>query len=94
MPTPSNSPPELADYGIDCSCPFNLPAQTIDDTYQYNIPDFSTGLTDPICPLFFLSIGETASFFVNGDFDVKINVNNAANQHVACFKFLLTISKA
>ena len=28
--TAENCPPELADWGIDCNCPFDLPVQTVD----------------------------------------------------------------
>ena len=57
--TPTNCPEEFAEYGIDCTCPFNIPAQTIDDIYQYDIPDLRDFSTDPFCPLFFLVPGVT-----------------------------------
>ena len=77
--TASNCPPELADYGIDCNCPFNIPAQTIDPPAQtFDIPNLSTSVV---------------SVFANGDFEFRITVNNAANQHIACFRFLYTLIK-
>ena len=75
----ANCPPELADWGIDCSCPFDVPAQTVDSSVTADVPDFSKTIL---------------TFFANGDFDIKAVVNNAANQHLACFRFLLTIVKA
>ena len=74
-----NCPPELADFGIDCNCPFNIPAQTDDVSFDIDIPDISTS---------------TYSFLASGDFDVKVVLNNAANQHIACFRFLFTMMKA
>jgi hypothetical protein len=77
--TPANCPPGLADWGIDCSCPFNIPAQSVDDSIEVELPDLSTTIV---------------SFLANGDFDIKATINNASNQHVACLRFLLTIQKA
>ncbi len=75
----SNCPPELGDWGIDCNCPFDVPAQTVDGSITGEIPDLSTTVV---------------SFLANGDFDVKATINNASNQHVACFRFLFTVIKA
>jgi hypothetical protein len=83
--TATNCPPESADYGIDCNCPFEIPAQTVDEVFERDVPAF---------------IGDARFFFVlnsftaNGDFDIKIYVNNASNQHVACFRFLYTMRRA
>jgi hypothetical protein len=76
---PENCPPELLPLGIDCNCPFNIPAQTIDETFEYDIPDYSI---------------TAASFLATGDFDVKVIINNASNQHVACLRFLYTMMRA
>jgi hypothetical protein len=76
---PENCPPELLPLGIDCNCPFDIPAQTFDETFEYDIPDLTTTIV---------------SFYANGDFDVKVTISNVANQHVACFRFLYTIMKA
>ena len=94
-----NCPPELADWGIDCNCPFNIPIQTVDGPSTFDIPDFSSILPEDIyplenlCQLFFIPF-VFGSFIAQGDFDVKISVNNAANQHVACFRFLFSMMKA
>jgi hypothetical protein len=40
------------------------------------------------CPFFFH--GPVGS----GDFDVKVTVNDASNQHVACYRFFYTMTKA
>jgi len=61
--------------------------QTVDETYSFYLPDFSTSLIAP-CPFFFQLNA------VSGDFDVKIIVNDVSNQHVACFRILYTITKA
>ncbi len=76
---PENCPVDLAPWGIDCNCPFNVPAQTVDGTITGDIPDLATTVI---------------SFMANGDFDIKATINNSANQHVACFRFLLTVQKA
>ena len=90
--TASNCPPELADWGIDCNCPLDIPVQTFGGSFDYDIPDLNY---DHICPLFFLSfLSGSGSSLANGDFDVKITINNAANQHIACFRFLLTMMRA
>jgi hypothetical protein len=75
----TNCPAELADWGIDCNCPFNVPAQTVDGSITGDIPDLATTVI---------------SFMANGDFDIRATINNASNQHVACFRFLLTVQKA
>jgi hypothetical protein len=77
---PQNCPPELANLGIDCTCPFDIPSQTsFDEILEYDIPDLATTIL---------------SFYANGDFDVKVTISNASNQHVACFRFLYTMMKA
>jgi hypothetical protein len=77
--SPENCPPELNELGIDCTCPFNIPTQTIDETFEYDIPDYC---------------GTAVSSLVNGDFDVRVIINNALNQHTACFRFLYTMVRA
>ena len=74
----TNCPPELADWGIDCNCPFNVPAQTVDGSLDVDIGDLSVSIV---------------SFLANGDFDITAKVNDNRGQHVACFRFLLTIVK-
>ena len=62
---PTACPPELADYGIDCKCPFNIRDGLIEviDT-ELDLPDASTSI---------------ATFLASGDFDIiiKTNVANA-----------------
>ena len=77
--TSVNCPPKLAEWGIDCNCPFNLPVQKIDGSLDFQISDLSTSIV---------------SFLVSGDFDVTATVNNAANQHVACLRLKFTMQKA
>jgi hypothetical protein len=56
-----------------------IPAQTVDGEFEFYLHDLTTTIL---------------SFWGNGDFYVKINVNNDQNQHVACLRFLFTINKA
>jgi hypothetical protein len=76
--TPANCPEGLADWGIDCSCPFNIPVQSVDDSIEVELPDLSTTIV---------------SFLANGDFDIKAQISGPNNSHVACLRFLLTIQK-
>jgi hypothetical protein len=75
---PSNCPPEFEDYGIPCSCPFNIPDVTIEENLLFEIADLSTS---------------NISFMASGDFDLKV-VFSSGNQHIGCFRFLFTIQKA
>ena len=77
--TTANCPAGLVDFGINCTCPFDIPAQSVDGKLEFDIPDLSTTI---------------ASFLASGDFDITATVNNASNQHVACLRFKLTIDKA
>ena len=74
----TNCPPELKEWGIDCTCPLNVAARTVNGTLDFYIPDLSASIV---------------SFFGNGDFDITAKVNDNRGQHVACFRFLLTIVK-
>ena len=85
--SPSNCPPEFSNYGIDCTCPFNIPPQTVDVEFSLELPD----LIPDFGVLFFFGISAATS--ANGDFDLKINLNNSQNLHVACFRFLFTTMK-
>jgi hypothetical protein len=75
---PSNCPPEFEDLGIPCSCPFNIPAVTIDEELLFKIDDLTTTII---------------SFISSGDFDLKV-VFGSRNQHIGCFRFLFSIQKA
>ena len=46
--TPANCLPELGQYGFDCSCPFNIPAQSFDESYSFEMPN-REGNTALIC---------------------------------------------
>jgi hypothetical protein len=81
----------MHDLGIDCSCPFNIPAHTVDGSYSFDLPDINPIFQYVKCPLFFFPSGMGIS--ASGDFDAKIIVNNASNQHVACFRFFFTMMK-
>ena len=77
--TSANCPPELAEWGIDCTCPFDLPVQNVEGSLDIEISDLSTSIV---------------SFLATGDFDVTVTVNNSANQHVACLRLKFTMQKA
>jgi hypothetical protein len=89
----SNCPPELAQFGIDCNCPFDIPAQIVDELFELDILDMyyveGIGEIHHLCPFFFHGFGVT-----QGDFDVKVIVTDDSNQHVACFRFLYTVTRA
>ena len=76
----SNCRPELLEYGIDCRCPFNFPIQLYDGRFELlDIPDFSNTII---------------SFLASGDFDVTVNINNSANEHLGCYRLKFTVQKA
>ena len=77
--TTANCLPVLADWGIDCNCPFNIPAQSHEGTLNFNISDLSQSIV---------------KFLANGDFDVTATMNNASNQHLACIRLKFTVQKA
>ena len=77
--TTEKCPPELADLGIDCKCPFNILVRTFDGSLIFNIPDLSTTIYNNI---------------LNGDLDVTTTINNSENQHVACIRLKFTFQKA
>lgn len=76
--TAENCLPDLANWGIDCNCPFNIPIETVDGSHPIEIPD----LTNTV-----------ASFMANGDFDITVKVNDSFNALVACYRFQLTVQK-
>ena len=77
--TADNCLPDLADWGIDCNCPFNIPIEIVEGSHTIEIEDLSTSI---------------ASFMANGDFDITVKVNDSSNAHVACFRFFLTVQKS
>ena len=66
-------------HASDYICPFDIQPQSVENSLDYEVPDFST---------------TTASFFASGDFDISVSINNASNQHVACLRFKFTMQKA
>ncbi len=76
--TPSNCPLGFSDWGIDCNCPFKFDPRTVDREFNFDLPDLST---------------KNISFFANGDYDMKVNVHNVQNEHIACYRFLFTTIK-
>ncbi len=59
---PQACPPSLAQYGIDCTCPFKLRAGDIlVDNIDVELPDASTSV---------------ATFLASGDFDVTIKASD------------------
>ena len=77
--SPLNCHPALAQWGIDCTCPFNIPAQTLDGSIAFLINISEENLIGPI--------------YAAGDYDFTIQINNNRGQHVACFRFLYSIFK-
>ena len=77
--TADNCLPDLAEWGIDCNCPFNIPIEIVEGSHTIEIEDLSTSI---------------ASFMANGDFDITVKVNDSSNAHVACFRFFLTVQKS
>ena len=78
--TPENCNPELAQWGIDCTCPFNIPAQTLDGSIPFSIRMPEDNIV--------------ATFFGSGDYDFTIQINNNRGQHVACLRFLYPIYRS
>lgn len=66
---PSVCPPELAPFGIDCTCPFNLKAGPLDISNQVlNLPDASQTI---------------ATFLASGDFDINIKLADSVGS-ISC----------
>jgi hypothetical protein len=64
--------------GVDYNCLFNIPVQNIEGQFGMDVIDLSTS---------------AVSFMASGDYEFKYNINNASNQHVACFRFIFTLAK-
>ena len=73
---PSACPPELADYGIDCTCPFKIRSGRIEviDTLL-DLPDASTSI---------------ATFLASGDFDITINTEDPQGKF-GCVRIKFTV---
>ena len=78
--TPENCPPEFEQWGIDCTCPFNLAVQTIEDNIIFL-------LSDPMDSWLTILYG-------NGDYELTVTIKNNSGEHVECFKFLYSIKPA
>ena len=66
---PTACPPELADFGIDCTCPFNIRSGLIEFIDQdLIIEDHSTATT----------LGFNNLLFNSGDYDVIIKTEDAS----------------
>jgi hypothetical protein len=73
----SNCPVELAAYGIDCTCPFNIPTAVMDEVFLASLEDLSTS---PV------------SFLATGDFDVTIKAADARGEAL-CLNVKFTMKK-
>ena len=73
---PTACPPELAQFGIDCTCPFKVPAGNvnIEDTLA-ELPDASTSI---------------ATFLASGDFDITIKTEDVLGKY-ACVRIKFTV---
>ena len=71
--------------GIDCNCPFNIPIQTVDSEFDYDIEDLNS---------LWLFLSPFGFQYISGDYDVTVTINNSANQHVACLRFKFTVNRA
>ena len=68
--SPENCPGFLLNNGIDCTCPFNIPAGLIDINTNFNLPDISTN-TLP-------------AWLGSGDFDVDLKLTQGTTS-ILCF---------
>ena len=79
---PETCPPALAEYGIDCKCPFNIRSQQLNIVgHTLEIPDASK---------------TAASFLASGNFDITINATEtdpSAPKPYGCGKISLTIKQ-
>jgi hypothetical protein len=80
---PATCPAGLAQFGIDCRCPFDIKIQKLNIVRELlNIPDASK---------------TAASFLASGNFNITVvakDTNNAgAAQPYACVNLLLTVKQ-
>ena len=79
---PTNCPSELADYDIDCTCPFNSRARHIDLVDALlNLPD----LNDPNILSGFLGL-----FFGKGEYEITIKTEDPLGK-LACLRIKYSI---
>ena len=75
---PTNCSPELAEYGIDCTCPFKIRSGPIDlIDILLDIPDFSMS-------------NYLVYLFGSGDFDVTIKMEDLQGK-LACLRIKYSI---
>jgi hypothetical protein len=76
---PNACPPELADYGIDCKCPFKIRSGRIEilDTLL-ELPDASASI---------------ATFLASGDFDITIKTEDPLGKF-ACVRIKFTVKSS
>ncbi|CAF0739801.1 unnamed protein product [Brachionus calyciflorus] len=60
--SPETCPPTVAQYGIDCNCPFQIKTGLIDIEEHFDVPDATQTI---------------ASFLASGDFEIKIDTKDA-----------------
>ena len=73
--SPENCPDFFINNGIDCTCPFNLPAGLIDINANFDLPGFGT------TPL---------SWLLSGDFNVDLKLTQGTNS-ILCFNIKFSI---
>jgi hypothetical protein len=79
---PAACPSEFAEYGIDCTCPFNIRSGPVDVVNALlNLPDFN----DPNAAL-----GGISTFFGKGDYDVTIKAEDPLGK-LACLRIKYSI---
>jgi hypothetical protein len=79
---PADCPPEFADYGIDCTCPFNISSGPVDVVNALlNLPD----LSDPNS-----FVGSFGTFLSFGDFDVTFKTEDPLGK-LACLRIKYSI---
>ena len=74
---PATCPKELADYGIDCTCPFTFKTGDLAINQVLDLPDASKTI---------------ATFLTNGDFDVSIKASDSVGPY-ACLNIKFTVKK-
>ena len=74
--SPENCPDFLLNNGIDCTCPFNIPAGLIDINTNFDLPDIST-TTLP-------------TWLGRGDFDVDLKLTQGTNS-ILCFNIKFSV---
>jgi hypothetical protein len=66
---PETCPKPMAQYGIDCNCPFNIPAG------QLNIVREKVELSD--------AQASVAAFMASGDFDIRLDTHDSVGPYAS-----------